>query len=1358
MVLNMDENLNKQSLDTSIEFTPQNPFTMDIPKTKDNAPEDIAYPGYEVQPETTGVLETALQEFKQTSTEFKIAHALNKPLTQPADLETQYFLPNVNDKFYQPAPPGWTPKQELEKQTNVDPKFIPRLLESQTPADFQYRLNDSIAEQKQDSELQNGSTMGKILGGGLGLTLGSIENFIPLTAAVSKAKVASGFLDATLKNTPSVLAASAIHEGANQMDSENKSMTEFLKNTFIDTAFGVTFMGGLGAGKSLLNLSELNKLKSFARENLDGIGFNYKVNEKGDVEGFQAVDTTGGSLSAAKVSKAQEMADAAFYKGGIFKVPYVGSAVLAGISGNIPGLQYFSGSPLVQLLTSKYGSARQFANAAFDHFITTVGEMKGGVREKSFETSVKQTRAMLTALQAQTIALHAERNGYDLKSRPAIGIANAWSAFKQKSIEALSQQTKATDYVSKDAFHDEIQNVLYNGESSPHAAVNEAAKLYRNVIDSTYKDFRDAHNLPENWLPPRTAASYLMRVYDTKYLSSHDGEQSWIENISKWLKDSDEVINTSMKPINDLDAQIKDFEAKHTKAVEILGQHQKLTGNELVPFNNEAANNLKINDLSQPNDMEIAHSISLDKMRRRLKDMKEKLQNDLRNDHELNIHVDDVNDLSAEEAKELKGYLKPVNDLKKQVKDQEKVIADLKSKTSKALSSAKKKPTLEAAKPKAEAYVDTKEAIAQEEEKLRYIQNRLYDAESHIQDLAKDGKINPRFYKKDHESLSFEFKDPNKRLKFRDTYESDFHRKQAAKGYLNSILNMHPQDIVADTFGRLTGKPSENVLKSRTLLVPDNVLYNNNFMTKDVFAKTANYVNYLSRRTHLKNSFKNVTVNGDHEELAEGLLDEFNANKSAISEKITKLEDSLSKAKTPAKKAEIQKSLDKAKKEFSNEKRDFEKAKNNIKYLYENRMMGLGKRNDFENSMRRMWMSLTAATNLHNLPATQLTDLAFGAFQHGIWPFVRDAIAPILESCGGILKTKDAEALREMAPHVNLGYQDVGNNYADRNWSSELQPYINMGKIVNGVEKFAHFSAVTDLSTYIDNGVQRAHGSVIQSRFMELLHKQLDGTLSNKDSLYLRKYGIDPKIWAERMVKAYKDSDGFKTKLGGYMSKSWQWQDVEAANVFNDAVFRGIQNTLVWKGMADSPFFADNLLGLFFHTFTGWGYASTNRYLIPSLQHPDGELLLKMLWMMSAGSLVSPMRRIARGESPVPDDMTDTQRAYESFSDSGVMSIMSNLLNVANLMTNDKLLGDLKNDKFRNRTRTGIFGMSDIVSSTASRIGDVMGMVNSGIDEKDIKTLAHMLPISGAMYGRYAGDKLIESWDLPRNKRAAENQ
>jgi hypothetical protein len=1365
-------------VDASFEFTPQNPFTIDIPAKEGQLDSNVANPGYPIEPPKTGVLKTAVAEFQEMSSAAHLLHWANRPLTKPANMQVQYFMPDVNDKFYHPAPDGWSPKQEVDKLSDdVDPRFLPKLLASKNPDDFNYTLQSIKDEATRTQLLQNGSTLGKILGGALGLTIGSPENFIPLTALASKAKMGAGFISGMLRTFPGILAASAIHEGANQIDKVEGNLPDFLKDTFIDTAFGTTIFGLAGAGKAFLNMSEFSRLKQFARESLDGVGFNFKVDKKGNLTGFEAVDASGGgSLSAAKVTKAQELADAAFHKGGLYKVPVIGEAaanLLSGNVGNLPGirqvpilknsLNYLFGSPLMILKTSDYPEANAFADA-FDHYITTEGEAKGIIRPKSFESKVKQTRAMLTALKAQTDALHAERNGYTITARPTLNIQNAWSAIKQKSIQTFSKESNKTDYIGREDFMDEIQKVLYSGESSEHAAVNNAAAIYRKVIDNTWADYRKAYGLPENWMPPKTAESYLMRVYDTAFMN--DNEDIWMGAVSKWLRDSDATITERMQPIHDLTAQIKEFEAAHTEAVKELGRRESVMnpGTELVPYTQEVGPGIKTYQVpeqkrltsgvkeipDQRTGVDNEHVMTLANMRQRLKTMKEDLQNELRNNPELNIHVEDSHALSADEGKELKTLLEPLNNIKKEIEKQKSVVADLKSKRSRQLSSSKKSETVEKAKPKAQKYVVTDEEVTKAEEALHDLNNKLSDEDYRLYSAARNGEVNPRLYYPEN----FKFKDPNDRLKFRDVYDNDISRANAAKAYYNSIMHLRPEDTVADVFGKVMGNGQANPLKKRTLMIPDEILYNNNFLTKDLYSKTANYVNYLSRRTHLKTSFDNVTVNGNFEELAEGINQRYESRRSVINQKIVALKEKRESA-TGKQLKSIDKDIAAEKKNLKKEAVNFDSVKKTMKQLFENRMMGLNKREDVDLMARRSWMSITAAANLHNLPATQITDLAWGGFQHGIWPYVRDGIYPIIESMGGILKTKDAEAMREMAKHLNLGYQDMLNNYADRNWHSELQPYINMGKIVNGIEKFSHFSALTDLSPYIDNGIQRAHGSAIQSKFMSLLHKQLDGTLSEKDSLYLTKYGIDAKQWAERMVNAYKEAEGFQTKLGGYISKSWKWQDLEASNVFNDAVFKGIQNTLVWKGMADSPFFADNLLGMFFHTFTGWTYAATNRYLIPSLQHPDAELLLKTMWMLGAGALVSPLRRISRGEDAIPDDMTPAQHSYEAWQDSGVTSSLGNVLAIANFMSNDKLLGDLKNDKYKNRMKTGIFGMSDVMSSTATRISDVLGMARDGLDEKDLKTAARMLPITGAMYGHYLSDKLIEGLNLPRNKRAA---
>lgn len=1320
---------NKVNIDTSFEFTPQNPFTID---GNENKNENIAYPGFPVEEEKPGFARVALEEFKELSTNVHALHAAsNKQSAEGrASAEARYFIPeSYLDKQFinKPTPNGWTPKEEIEKLSDANKKFIPRLLDAKSPQDFQYRLNDMLQQEEHDKILENGNWFAKLVGGLVGLSpIGSIENFIPIAGVATKAKVSSSFFNAMVKSYPGVLAASAIREGAMQMDKQDGNLGDFVKDTFVDSAFGTVFFGGLSGASSLLNVSEFNRLKEFSKKYLKGIGFEYIVSKEGELTGFKAIDTTGGSVSAAEVTKAQEMADSAFYKGGLFKIPYVGKGALHLLSGNIPGISYFTGSPLVTLLTSKYKSAAAFANSAFDHFITTEGEAKGGVRTQSFESKVKQTSAMLTNLHLQTTAFHAERNGYTIKLRPTIGIQNAFNAAKQKSIEALSEQSNKTNFISKEDFMDEVQQVLHSGEAHENAAVNGLASIYRKVIDDTFKDYRAAHNLPEDWLPPKTATQYLMRVYDTSYLQTHEGEKSFISTVSNWLRQSDEQIAEHMRPINEAKEAIKAQKESH----EALIKSGKATDEQIT--------------------LSARTTESLERHARKLEN---DLTNRMRTDENLFIHVDDSNALSANEAKQIKVLQKPIAKKQEVVDKIQREVEQLRQKSFFEKGKAHKARTAEKAESKLESAEEHKKLLDAKIEELRIAKDEVLEQERILQDKIANGEVRQNLYNRIPESQQYKLKDHNNRLKFRETYESDFHRTTAARAYLDSILHLKPEDVIADVFGKLTGNISENALKKRTLPVPDEILYRNNFMTKDLYAKTANYVNYLSRRTHLKTSFANVTVNGGFDELAESLLGEYKENRALISGRIERLQESAKDAK-PEQKAKIEKEIAKEKRNLGKEVKDFENIKKTMKTLYENRMMGLNKGSDFDNMARKVIMSIGAAANLHNLPATQITDLAFVGFQHGIWNFVRDGVYPLIT-----FMSKNSEAMRETAPHLNLGLQDMLNHYADRNWSMEMQPYINMGKIVSGVQKFAHFSALTDLSPYIDNGIQHVAGSVIQSRFMELLHKSVEGALTEKESLYLRKYGIDPKKWGDRMVNAFKDAEGFKTEVGGYVSKFWQWQDLEASNEFSRAVFRGIQNTLVWKGMADSPFFADNALGMFFHTFTGWGYAATNRYLIPSLQHPDGALLLKMAWMGSAGALVSPTRRMSRGEEAWPDDMTDAQRAYEAFSDSGVFSNVSNVLNMANLLSSDKLLGDLKNDKFRNRAITGLFGMSDVLSSTASRISDVLRMAaHNEWNEKDMKTAAHMLPITGAMYGHYISDKFIESRGLPRNRRAAESE
>ena len=259
------------------------------------------------------------------------------------------------------------------------------------------------------------------------------------------------------------------------------------------------------------------------------------------------------------------------------------------------------------------------------------------------------------------------------------------------------------------------------------------------------------------------------------------------------------------------------------------------------------------------------------------------------------------------------------------------------------------------------------------------------------------------------------FKDPNNRLRFRDVYESHIHRENYAKAAYDSIMHTNAEDTVADIMGKVTGNGKENPLKARTLLVPDSVLYKNNFMTKNLMSKVNNYALYISRRTHIKNVFKDVTHEGGIQPILEKLNQSYKSKREPFDLRKAKIKEELELLDKDTDK-ELIKKLNKENKgltkNITNETKRFNRSKERMQMAYE-RMMGLRKREKWEVVTQGVIRSLVAMVNLHQLPLTQIADLGTIGLQHGAWPFVRDTVYPVLTSVNGLLKTKDSEAIRE---------------------------------------------------------------------------------------------------------------------------------------------------------------------------------------------------------------------------------------------------------------------------------------------------------------------------------------------------------
>lgn len=1257
------------------------------------------------QQEKPSGLKVAAAEFYQFNATLPAAHAGVDWLKQPDPL---LDIPEA----------GWKPTSQPEMFYDVNTQYLPYLMDARGPKDLQYRRDRVISEQEHDETLANGSMFFRILGGAAGAIIDPV-NLLPIGIGVKYARLSTTILKTMQKTLPGMAAVGTIQSASKQLDKVNGNLHDFVLDAFINTIFGTALFGAFKGVSLAGEKMELWNLRDLAKSSIKGVDFKFDLGKKGEINGIKAFDTTG-NLSAAEVSYAQELANTSFHKSGLFKIPYVGQGLLT-----LKGAPVI-GSPAIRMMNSTYETTRAFIARANDTSSVTKGVAAGtDVTPKSFKLRMDQEFAELRGIAAQMNTLHLERMGFDIKPRIAQDITQLGLGLYNSALKLIQKDVEKYGHITRDAFDDEVQQVLSSGEASQHAAVNDAAALIRPKLDGAYKAWREAHGLSENFMPPKFAKAFMMRVYDTQYMQTNKyGVNGWVPIMSKYFKESDVLIRERMEPITLLKQQLQSEIEAHTALI----RNPKVTDKEIKISSN-----------------------SLQKLKIDLNAEENKLQNELRSNETWHYHVDNWFDLSADEAKQLLQITKKRDTLQKQIDEQQKVVIELKNQASKSKQSSIKGKTKETAQKHAAEQEMAKHLTVAEETKLGDLKAQLQDEEYELYSKARNGEIDSNLYYPETHKL----KNPNDRLKFRNTFEHDEAINTYVKAAYDTIMHTNPEDTIADVMGKFLGSSKENHLKARSFAVPDEILYNNNFMTKNLMSKVNNYVLYLSRRTHLKNTFKDVTHDGGIEPLLAGLNKEYQAKRAPFDEKKARIGEQLSKidkeknADRFNKLTKIAKSVDK---KINAETRRFNADKSDIGESYE-RMMGLKKRERWEIVTQGIVRSLAAMVNLHFVGATQIADLGAIGLQAGVWPFVRDSVYPVITSLNGLIKTKDSEAVREMLPHLHLGFNDVLNGHADQNIAMESQPYLNMGRIVEGAAKLAHYSGNADLTSYIQNNLQRWAGAAWQSKFMKILTKHSEGKANPKDLENIRKYGIDPDKWSGRMTAAFKESGGFKTKLGGYQSRFWKWQDMEASNEFSTAVFKAIQNTIISRGMFDSPWWADNLLGMVFHTFTGWGFASINRYVIPTLQRPDAEKMIGVMFALAMGSLVSPTRRMIRGEDAYPEDMTPEQHLYEAASDSAVGSALANTLSYANFLSGDRLIGDLKNDKFRNRV--GI-GASSAVFGTANRMVNILDAMASGEwNQKDAKQAAKMMMFTGSMYGYDISKTLIEKSGLPVNRAAA---
>ncbi len=1465
---------NSASVSLDVPFTPYNHTTVDVPQDE---PLSAFGSKPELPPqEQVGYFEGVKAQIQDKHISYQLAHGSWE--------NTEDYLDGYKD-------PNFNPLNFTDKFLNVNLEYQPYLLASENEKQMNFRLQRIYQEQSIDEKVKNGSWMQWLTGEAVSLI--DPINLIPVIGEIKYSSFGKTFVRNMLRKAPGGIAYGLAEAGGKNLDKVNGNLHDFMVDGLINSVFATSLFALPSVGSLAADKLALWDLRSYMTDAVNGIGYKLKVGTDGKVEGMLAYDMTGKEgMNAMKVKLAQDKADSTFNKSGFFKIPYIGTAAEKFMSNSL------FGSTTLSALTSPYQTLRMIYDNAYDHGIVTTGLSQGLEKPVPFFTRIQQTHALIRQEQNIFNALHMERNGIDSKNYVAQNLKQGGLYARQKSLEMIKSEIGDRPYISVEEFSQEVEQVMHSGESHSEGSVNAAAGMFKKSMDEYYKAFRIAHNLPEDWLPPRTAKEYLMRVYDTNFMNNN--LDSWVSAISNELRKQDNKILERLEPISTLEQQIKDFTEQHTSAVRELGTiaEQEADTTELVSnkyktyyrgenkpvqYQNkmidtefgkgnwyaehpehaahygknikQITGDYKIYDINNGNNKIIndAHSeftklrnkfreenlkngldyytdeqleqlkllrekflnevkkqgyeglkrleglgdkygkrtpvkgldgpkpeimffeptksnipqkdmigIQLRQLKAKLKAMKEQLQDEIRSNPDLHILADDWNDLSSKESKELTGLLKPQKDIEKAIEDQKKVVAKLKAEKSRQLSAAKKSETVEKAKPKAEKFVSAEDKIADEEVKLNDLKEDLIREQTDLEVKAHKGEINSRFFKTENERIIF--KNPEEKLKLRKTYheqpgyrisESEAHeaRKEHAKAYFDTIMNQTAEDTINQIMGKFTGNGFENHIKSRTLMVPDQVLYDNHFMSKDLLSKVANYKLWMARRTALKNTYVNSSLEGGFEPLIKQLHDEFDRRRSAIHEAKTKVEDKLSdKNITLEERKKLNKSLKQVEKDIKKETKTFNRAKNQAQFAYE-KMMGISKLDKRAKGMVSGIKAFNVFANLGFLPATMITDLSANPLKQGFLPFIVDGLYPTITSLGGLIKTHDSESLRATAGALNLALHHIGNSTASRQIDLSTSPYLNLGRIPEALDKVAHFTSNINLTTTIDNYLQRVTSAVAQSNVIRHMLEFEKGTLSKGDRMWLNRYGLNPEKDSEAILKAYRKDGGGTNKLGGYQSNFYHWEDLPTANKVSDAVFRSTHDTIISANALDAPIWLDengliNFMAPIIRGFKGWAFASLNRYLIPTLQEPDAQKMMSFALMSASAALVSPSRRMARGDSPYRDDQSTADIIGEILLDSPQFAWLSESLNDMNLLTAGTLLGNIKNDKYYDRTIMGIMGPT---GSNANKLYNFVNAMGTGnMNQKDVMGMASMIPVANSLYGYQLTRNFIDNFGLPK--------
>lgn len=536
----------------------------------------------------------------------------------------------------------------------------------------------------------------------------------------------------------------------------------------------------------------------------------------------------------------------------------------------------------------------------------------------------------------------------------------------------------------------------------------------------------------------------------------------------------------------------------------------------------------------------------------------------------------------------------------------------------------------------------------------------------------------------------------------------------AADVVINKIIGAKiPQE-----FSSVFAVKAAGSTKERTLSMPDSLM-------KDYLESDANYVlqrhiREASAEIELTRSFGNRTmserlkdIQDEYDELLRNIPGKM---ESQYSRELEKLKSKMTKEKYDAYLAKRLDSMDERFVErVKKEQAKVSKARDNdirdITALRDRLTGTYGMPDDPSSFFVRAGAFLRSAnfvTKLGGMTVSAIPDLARGVMVNGFSNSMRGYSALISRSPA--FKASRAE-MQKMA----VGLETILHTRA-RTMGDLVDSSSRTTAVEAGMERVTDVFGKLTLMGHFDDVNKSVNGMITSDSI-------LSGAAAAKK---LAKLGINPNMAGRIRSEFQKHGEVID---GWHIGNFEKWDDQHVAGVFQSAVLKDVNNTVITPGIGDTPLWASTPLGKTVFQFKSFATASYNRATLGGLQEGTAQFYYGTAFQIGLGALTYALKQAANGKDI---DTSPQKLVLEGLDRSGILGPLMEYNNMAEKASGGMvglgaIFGTGTQSRYASRGFIGsalgpTFGLLDTLTDVTS------GVLNGDAGDRVIHNARTLLP------------------------------